>query len=226
MIANRPAVRFLIFSLAPKGPSTHATRSRAGAAVGSLHPAGARTAASDPAAQAPVATTATAADRHSHRPPPTPVVQTFPTNPFIDNRRGIEKPAKPLRRVSTTASLIMPLRGLAHMPAAGTSRQCVGEGACETDAQRSDRVRHVTLRTQGQLLRVDHLRERQIAGRAGREQVLRGESLPSRRPGIRRQRCIDLRGGETPASRGLRNGRDQPPASSPDSRVRSDSAVS
>src|SRR5208283_2169688 len=81
-----------------KGATSRLHR-RAGAAAGSLHPAGARTAASDPAAQASVATTATAADRHSHRPPPTPVVQTFPPNPLIDNGRGIEKPTKPRRRV-------------------------------------------------------------------------------------------------------------------------------
>src|SRR5208283_2512593 len=63
-----------------KGATSRLHR-RAGAAAGSLHPAGARTAASDPAAQAPLATTATAADRHSHRPPPTPVVQTFRERP-------------------------------------------------------------------------------------------------------------------------------------------------
>src|SRR5208283_4847382 len=82
-----------------KGATSRLHR-RAGAAAGSLHPAGARTAASDPAAQAPVATTATAAHRHTHRPRQTPVVQTFPANPLIDNGRGIEKPAKPRRRVN------------------------------------------------------------------------------------------------------------------------------
>ena len=71
---------------------------RAGAAADPLHPAGARTQAPDPAAQAPVATTATTADRHSQRPQPPAVVQTFPANPLIGNGRGIENTPNPRRR--------------------------------------------------------------------------------------------------------------------------------
>ena len=75
---------------------------RAGAAADPLHPAGARTQAPDPAAQAPVATTATTADRHSQRPQPPAVVQTFPANPLIDNGRGIENTPNPRRRARET----------------------------------------------------------------------------------------------------------------------------
>jgi hypothetical protein len=60
-----------------------------------LHPTRARTQAPDPAAQAPVATTATTADRYSHRPQPTLVVQTFPSNPLIGNGRRIENTPNP-----------------------------------------------------------------------------------------------------------------------------------
>jgi transposase len=73
---------------------------RAGAAADPLHPTGARTQAPDPAAQAPVATTATTADRHSQRPQPPAVVQTFPANPLIGNGRGIANTPNPRRRTS------------------------------------------------------------------------------------------------------------------------------
>jgi len=51
--------------------------------------------------------------------------------------------------------------------------------------------------------------EGQIADLARRGEVLRGESSPFRRPGIRRPQRRDLRSGESRATRGLRNGRAQ-----------------
>ena len=91
---------------------------RAGAAADPLHPARARTQAPDPAAQAPVATTATTADRHSQRPQPPAVVQTFPANPLIGNGRGIENTPNPRRR----ARVLICRRGDADGPATGGAR--------------------------------------------------------------------------------------------------------
>ena len=62
-----------------------------------------RTSAGGATTQAPVATTATTADRHSQRPQPPDVVQTFPANPLIDNGRGIENTPNPRRRVRVIA---------------------------------------------------------------------------------------------------------------------------
>jgi hypothetical protein len=110
---------------------------------------------------------------------------------------------------SPTVSLILLDRPVPRASTAWASWQDMNQGACEADTQRGDRVRYVALRTQRQLLRVDKRREGQIAGLARRWEVLRGESSPFRRPGIRRPQCIDLRGGESRASRVLRSGRAQ-----------------
>jgi hypothetical protein len=84
---------------------------RAGAAADPLHPARARAQAPDPAAQAPAATTATAADRYSQRPQPPDVVQTLPANPLTNNGRGIENTPNPRRRVSGSPRREEPLAG-------------------------------------------------------------------------------------------------------------------
>ena len=73
---------------------------RAGAAADPLHPAGAGTQAPDPAAQAPIATTATTPHRHRLRHSPPAVVQTFPANSLIGNGCRTEKPANPRRRAN------------------------------------------------------------------------------------------------------------------------------
>ena len=71
---------------------------RAGAAADPLHPAGAGTQAPDPAAQAPIATTAITPHRHRLRHSPPAVVQTFPANSLIGNGCRTGKPANPRRR--------------------------------------------------------------------------------------------------------------------------------
>ena len=92
-----------------------------------------------------------------------------------------------------TASLILLNRPLTHVATARTSWQGVKQGPREADAQCGDGVRHVALRAQRQNLGVGNLREGQVASLARRRPVLRGESSPSRRSGIRRLRSTPSR---------------------------------
>jgi 3-polyprenyl-4-hydroxybenzoate decarboxylase len=75
-----------------------------------------------------------------------------------------------------------------------------------------DRVGDVTFRPQWRILWVDNRRERQVAGRARRNEILRGESPLSRRSGIRRPRCTSWRDDGSRAIRALHSARARPPA--------------
>src|SRR5882762_7594661 len=90
--------------------------------------------------------------------------------------------------------------------ATGASRQGFDEAVDQSDAHGCDRVWDVAFRPQGRILWVDNRREGQVFGRAWRNEVLRGESSPSRRPGTRRQRCTWWRGDGSRASRAPRSG--------------------
>src|SRR6266852_2241139 len=87
--------------------------------------------------------------------------------------------------------------------AARTSWQAACEVIDQSFAHGCDRVWDVTLRAQGQILWVDDERVLQAAGTAGRNVVLRGESSPVRRSGIRRRQCTAWRDGESRANLGL-----------------------
>src|SRR5712671_7556178 len=80
----------------------------------------------------------------------------------------------PFDVLNPTASFNLPDRALRRLSAAWTTWQCAQQGACEADAQSGDGVRHMALRARRQHLWVDNRRERQIAGGARREDVLRG----------------------------------------------------
>src|SRR5205823_7830521 len=104
--------------------------------------------------------------------------------------------------------------------ATGTSRQDSDERVDQPHAHGRDRVRDVAFRPQGGILWVDNLRVEQTPGMAWRDEVLRGESSPSRRPGIRRLRCTSWRDDGSRANRALRSAQAQLPASAPDSLAR------
>src|SRR5262249_12235669 len=112
--------------------------------------------------------------------------------------------------VSPTASLNLLDRPLMLLSATRASRQRVRQSPREADTQRGDRVRHVALRTQWRILWVDNHREGKIACLARCGPVLRGESSPSRRSGIRRLPHKELRDDGNHANRDLRNGRGRP----------------
>ena len=152
-----------------------------------------------------------------------PRVYLYTFGAIVNGLQGYGRHATPA--LNPTASLILHSWALAGTAAARTTWQGAQQGACEADAQSGDGVRHMALRAQRQRLWVDNRRERQIAGRARRGMVLRGEWSPSRRPGIRRPRCRDWRDGGSRAIRGPRNDRARPPASGRDSRARSASGA-
>src|SRR3981081_3720805 len=82
-----------------------------------------------------------------------------------------------------------------------TSRQDPYERIDQSYAHGGDRVRDVTFRPQGRILWVGNRWVWQVPGAAWRDEVLRGESSPSRRSGIRRLRCTAWRDDESRASR-------------------------
>src|SRR6266446_9093854 len=86
-----------------------------------------------------------------------------------------------------------------------TSRQGFDERVDQTRAHGCDRVRNVAFRPQGGILWVDNLRVEQASGTARCDEVLRGESSPSRRPGIRRLRRTWWRDDGSRASRALQS---------------------
>src|SRR5215467_8854973 len=96
--------------------------------------------------------------------------------------------------------------------AARTTGQALGERIDQSPAHGCDRVRDVTFRPQGWLLWVDNRRVAQAPWAARRNEVLRGESSPARRSGIRRLRCTASRGDESQAIDAPRSARAQLPA--------------
>src|ERR1700721_2332485 len=68
--------------------------------------------------------------------------------------------------------------------ATGTSWQSFDERVDQANTHGCDRVRDMAFRPQGGILWVDNLRVAQASGMAWCDEVLRGESSPSRRPGI------------------------------------------
>ena len=113
---------------------------RAGAAADPLHPAGAGTQAPDPAAQAPIATTATTPHRHRLRHSPPAVVQTFPANSLIGNGCRTEKPANPRRRalLRCAASIrrpIWPMSSIASLITRSVRSTLCSHGAGQNSAR-------------------------------------------------------------------------------------------
>jgi hypothetical protein len=87
-----------------------------------------------------------------------------------------------------------------------TSWQGFDECVDQADAHGRNRVRNVTFRPQGRIPWVGNRRVRQLPGAARRYEVLRGESSPARRSGIRKLRCTSSRDDGSRASRALRSG--------------------
>ena len=83
----------------------------------------------------------------------------------------------------------------------------------------------MTRGSQWQGVGIRHRGERQVLRTAQWNEVLRGESSPSRRPGIRRPRCTTWRDDGSRANLALRSDRARPLASVPDNRARYASAV-
>ena len=110
------------------------------------------------------------------------------------------------RRTNFTVSQISPLRTCWHCSlTARASRQLLGEGDDQASAHGGDRIWNVALGPQRRRRGVDNRRERQVLRTAWRDEVLRGESSPARRPRSRKLRCTSWRGGGSRAIRGLRN---------------------
>jgi hypothetical protein len=105
------------------------------------------------------------------------------------------------------------------------SRQGFDDRVDQAHAHGCDRVRNMAFRPQGEILWVDNGRVSQPSGAAWCNEVLRGESSPSRRSGSRRLRCTSWRDDESRATRALRSGRARLPASVPDSPARYASAA-
>ena len=106
-----------------------------------------------------------------------------------------------------------PLRTCWHCSlTARAPRQVLGEDDDQASAHGGDRIWNVALGPQRWRRGVGNRRERQVLRTAWRDQVLRGESSPARRPRSRKSRCTSWRGGGSRAIRGLRNGRARPPA--------------
>src|SRR3954465_1547898 len=80
---------------------------------------------------------------------------------------------------------------------------------------------HVTFRSDRGIRGVDNRREGEVLRREWGRLVLRGESLPVRRSGIRMRRCTAWRDGESHATLAPRSGRARVPVSGPGSRARS-----
>src|SRR5882724_1076648 len=116
------------------------------------------------------------------------------------------------RSANLTASLCFAPVRRDVAAATGASRQGFDERVNQTDAHGCDRVWDVAFRPQGRILWVDNRRVRQASGTAWRYEVLRGESSPSRRPGIRRLRCTSWRDDGSRATRGLRSAQARLPA--------------
>jgi hypothetical protein len=93
-----------------------------------------------------------------------------------------------------------------------TSWQASYERVNQANAHRCDRVRNVAFRPQGGILWVDNLRVEQASGMARRDEVLRGESSPSRRSGSRKLRCTSWRDDGSRATRALRSAQARLPA--------------
>jgi hypothetical protein len=76
----------------------------------------------------------------------------------------------------------------------------------------ANRVWDVALRPPGRILWVYNCRVSEVSGTAWRNEVLRGESSPVRRSGIRKPRCTAWHDDGSRASHVPRNARGQPPA--------------
>jgi len=107
----------------------------------------------------------------------------------------------------------------------GHRGRLVDDGENEPPAHSRNRVRNVPFGTKRRSLWVCNLREGQALGTARCNEVLRGESSPSRRSGIRKRRCKVWRGGGSRAILALRSRRARPLVSVPDSRARCASVV-
>src|SRR4029077_2616842 len=112
-----------------------------------------------------------------------------------------------LRRKLGTIREGLERRGTARAPG-----QAAGKRHDDASSYGRDRVRNVALGADRRRLLVGDFGEWQGLGKPGRNKVLRGESSPARRSGIRRRRCRAWRDGGSRASLGLRSGRDRPPA--------------
>src|SRR3954449_9049934 len=84
--------------------------------------------------------------------------------------------------------------------ATGAARDGACGSAGDDGADRGDRGWHVTFRSDRGIRGVDNRREGEVLRREWRRLVLRGESLPVRRSGIRMRRCTAWRDGETHAT--------------------------
>src|SRR6266436_2735464 len=113
---------------------------------------------------------------------------------------------------STTALQIATRTLPSCAAAAWAAWQACDDNCDEPSAHGGDRVWDVPFRPQGWILGVDNCRVRQVAGAAWRNEVLRGESSPSRRSGIHRLRCTVWHDGGSPASRVPHNAQGRPPA--------------
>src|SRR4249919_4382176 len=117
------------------------------------------------------------------------------------------------RVLSFTVSQISPLRTCWQcFLTARASRQVLGEGDDQASAHGGDRIWNVALGPQRRRRGIGNRRERQVLRTAWRDEVLRGESSPARRPRSRKSRCTSWRDGGSRAIRGLRNVRARPPA--------------
>ena len=79
--------------------------------------------------------------------------------------------------LNPTASLIPLIRAFSHMSAGWTSGQNVRDGLGEAAAQGGDRMGHVALGAQRQILGVGNQREGQIAVRSGAVIAASGSTL-------------------------------------------------
>src|SRR5258707_10977479 len=96
--------------------------------------------------------------------------------------------------------------------AAWASRERSDKSGRQTLSHGRDRVRYVPFRPQWRILGVDNLGELKAARTTRRNMLLRGESSPARRSGIRRLRCTAWRGDGSRAIAGARSDRARPPA--------------
>src|SRR5882757_2462999 len=96
--------------------------------------------------------------------------------------------------------------------ATGTPWKAFYEGSDQACAHGRDRVWDVAFRPQGRIRGVDNRRVRQASRAAQGNEVVRGESRPARRPGIRKPRCTVWRDGGSLAIRVPRSARARLPA--------------
>src|SRR5215218_2104424 len=107
---------------------------------------------------------------------------------------------------STTASLVvLPRISCVWRATARTAWQASDKGIDQPLTHGCDRVRDVAFRPQGGILWVGNRRVLQVSGIERRNEVLRGESSPSRRSRIRRPRCTAWRDGGSRATRVLQS---------------------